>query len=412
MGEIHDDAELTAATNEAEKLSAQGLSPEEIYDHLVNLGLSTPEVAAEAAGLLNEQERPYPDGAPGLQPMGSVREARRPKMCPYHKEVTDISLASGDPTSGFNAMAQHAWGAQHCQGEYEGGCNFKPAMVTQKYWDDKAEQAAERRERREQERAEQIQQEQTITEVPDVPDSPEGLEDTPAPLEEGSLDADLAEAPSAVGEGLETSEPVSDMGSLEPMAAAYNKKGEALKTIDVEQSEGPSPKIDKSKIPADGQKLEDVEMDGSPHPTKTIDPLEKIVPDNESDFLEGTKAVSEKQDVEQASSFNGDKAESGSWKGNNGASPVTSAAEQGHECAGCGKPVAEDDTVWVDPSTGKATTGDSGSPYHVGCAPDEGDNYLTSAVDPDKNPIIESLKSSFTPQVQVDQAIDEWNQNQ
>ena len=104
-------------------------------------------------------------------------------------------------------------------------------------------------------------------------------------------------------------------------------------------------------------------MDGSPHPTKTIDPLEKIIPDNESDFLEGTKAVSEKQDVEQASSFNGDKAESGSWKGNNGASPVTSSD-------------------------------------------------LTSAVDPDKNPIIESLKSSFTPQVQVDQAIDQWNQNQ
>ena len=174
----------------------------------------------------------------------SVREARRPKMCPYHKEVTDISLASGDPTAGFNAMSQHAWGAQHCQGEFEGGCNFKPAMVTQKYWDDKADQAAERRERREQERAEQIQQEQTITEVPD---SPEGLEDTPAPVEEGSLDADLAEAPSAVGEGLETSEPVSepvsDMGSLEPMAAAYNKEGEALKTIDVEQPEGPSPKM-------------------------------------------------------------------------------------------------------------------------------------------------------------------------
>lgn len=403
---------------------------------------------APSAQHYNPEDYPQDYSSPGIEFGGeagsylaSVRTARRPKMCPYHREVTDISLASGDPTAGFNAMSQHAWGEQHCQGAFEGNCNFKPAMVTQKYWDDKAEQAAERRERREQERAEQIQQEQQITEV-EVPDSPEGLEDSPAPVEEGSLNAELAEAPSAVGEGLETSEPVSDMGSLEPMAASnktaltakdfvliadaiatshiedkvgaaqhfagylantnpnfdserfiaaatgepttgrdnyrgpdpvvpyntasYNKEGEALKTIDVEQPVGPSPKIDKSKIPADGLPDIKTEEEGSPHPTKTIDPLVPVHPQNdEADFLEGTKAVTEKQDVEQSSSFDGNKADSGSWKGNNGASPVTSTVKEGH---------------------------------------------LTSSVDPDKNPIIDMLQSGFVPQAQVDRAIDEWNQ--
>jgi hypothetical protein len=45
-----------------------------------------------------------------------VHESRKPKMCPYHSEVTDISLAAGDPQAGFNAMAQHAWSAQALPG--------------------------------------------------------------------------------------------------------------------------------------------------------------------------------------------------------------------------------------------------------------------------------------------------------
>lgn len=38
-------------------------------------------------------------------------------------------------------------------------------------------------------------------------------------------------------------------------------------------------------------------------------------------------------------------------------------------CWECGIPVDEDDAVWVDPFTGEATTGESGAPYHVPCAP-------------------------------------------
>jgi hypothetical protein len=121
--------------------------------------------------------------------LGFVVEARRPKMCPYHREVTDISLAAADPKAGFSAMAQHAWGARHCQGEWEGGCNFKPEMVTQTYWDQKREQAEQRRQEREQQRQQEITQ-QPVEEAP-VDDFAE------------HDDFEFAPEPSAVGEGAE-----------------------------------------------------------------------------------------------------------------------------------------------------------------------------------------------------------------
>ena len=44
-----------------------------------------------------------------------------------------------------------------------------------------------------------------------------------------------------------------------------------------------------------------------------------------------------------------------------------------YRCAACEAEVCADDTVWVDPNTGEATTGDAGKPYHVDCAPSEHD---------------------------------------
>src|ERR1700750_2203723 len=63
----------------------------------------------------------------------SVHEARKPRMCPFHKDVTDISLAAGDPRAGFDSMAQHWGGPRHCEGEgYKGeSCKFRPEMTTQ-----------------------------------------------------------------------------------------------------------------------------------------------------------------------------------------------------------------------------------------------------------------------------------------
>ncbi len=99
-------------------------------------------------------------------------EARKPKMCPYHSEVVDISLAQGEPSAGFNAMAQHAWGDKHCQGGFEDRCNFKPAMTTQTYWDEKSEKAEERKREREEQAELQAQQEadQAAQEI-DVPEN-------------------------------------------------------------------------------------------------------------------------------------------------------------------------------------------------------------------------------------------------
>lgn len=38
-------------------------------------------------------------------------------------------------------------------------------------------------------------------------------------------------------------------------------------------------------------------------------------------------------------------------------------------CYNCGRRVTVEETVWIDPTTTAATTGDSGRPYHVHCAP-------------------------------------------
>lgn len=38
---------------------------------------------------------------------------------------------------------------------------------------------------------------------------------------------------------------------------------------------------------------------------------------------------------------------------------------------GCTLALSPEDAVWVDPVTRKATTGDTGAPYHVACAPKE-----------------------------------------
>ena len=74
--------------------------------------------------------------------------ARKPHMCPYHKNLVDTSLALSDPAGALSAMAQHQFGSHSCQGDWQGdkSCKFKPGMITQTYWDDKAQKAQERRE--------------------------------------------------------------------------------------------------------------------------------------------------------------------------------------------------------------------------------------------------------------------------
>jgi hypothetical protein len=232
-----------------------------------------PELLGQDQGAIPEPiEGPPPYGGSAGTVMGSVHEARRPKMCPYHTEVTDISLASGEPAAGYNAMAQHAWGPQHCQStDYEGRCNFKREMVTQAFWDDRAEKAEDRK--RERDMQEQFQAE------PEAIDSGE-----PAEIElefetEPSLSDELSEAPSAVGEGVE----VEDMA---PVAASTRQSdaplevdsvtppGEGLQTVEAMPEQrvgihnGPSSLLGKYGVRVNGRHVGS-EID----PTREFSPL-------------------------------------------------------------------------------------------------------------------------------------------
>ena len=292
----------------AQSMGREGPSPEELQAAL------GPDYGGRP-----EEEIPY-HGSPGNAGTGYSKVARRPKMCPYHSEVTDISLTAGDPLAGYQAMSSHAWGPQHCQGnEYEGRCNFKREMVTQEYWDKRAEQAEERRQERE--RAREIEQQVQETEIPE---NLEGIDETP-PAEEPSFADDGS---SAIGEGVE-SEPV----QTEEIAPVAAKTSEAVETVDVQKGKAgdPSPKMDKTKFnPEEGRgKPIDTEGEGSPHPTQRIDPLDPSLNAKRNDgpdFLEGTKAVTEKQDVTKSVGPQRG-GEGGTWSQNNGASPVSSVQD-------------------------------------------------------------------------------------
>lgn len=249
----------------------------------------------------------------------TVHEARRPKMCPYHREVMDISLASGDPTAGFSAMSQHAWGEKHCQGAFDGTCNFKREMVTQDYWDKKAEEAEQRREQREQ------------TQQIEIPTS--DFEVVSEPVEE----ADASFGDETVG-GPEIDALDSVPAEAMSMAAAV-KEAEALKTEDVTQGgETPSPKMDKRKWTPENVTPLDTEGNGSPNPTRQQDVTDK--PDYKGDVyhtsedgrLDQTKAVLETETLptetgDAGFSDGGERGKGGTFTENNGADPVTSKVD-------------------------------------------------------------------------------------
>jgi hypothetical protein len=303
---------------------------EHIKEDCEKRGKSEDECKELAARTVNKQRA---ENGETKSHTASVHESRRPKLCPYHSEVVDISLATGDPRAGFDSMAQHAWGGNHCQGEgFEGRCNFKRDMVTQSYWDDKKQQADERRQQRE------LERERLLEEAPHAPEGEIG--DVPEPElvdEPKEINEELAEAPSAV----ETPEPMGSemapaMARAQSMMAAKQAEaprdgGGAVKTVEVDQgsADDPSPEMNKTRWTPENVKLEDTEMDGSPHPTKEKDILEPIKTDRADNFLDETDSVTEKQELPSANDdgYSTDKntetIHTDTWGGNNGASPVT-----------------------------------------------------------------------------------------
>jgi hypothetical protein len=285
------------------------------------------------------------DALPQLRTASVRHEARKPKMCPYHSEVTDISLAAGDPQAGFNAMAQHAWSAQHCQGaDYKGDrCKFKPAMTTQAYWDEKAEKAEQRRNERA-EREEQMQQEAPVNELPEVETPEEDFVDELA--ESDSFDG--PEEPSAIGVGTAETEgqiPMSMAASTVHTApggahlpGASDKRNRqyehikeqcladggseehckelAARTVNKQRAEhgetkshvaaSPSPKMDKRKwTPKTVNKDQplNADKDSGPHPTRRKDIVEPIRAQNDDGLYhthgleEIGEQVTERQDA-------------------------------------------------------------------------------------------------------------------
>lgn len=112
--------------------------------------------------------------------------ARLPRMCPHHKNLVSTSLATGDPAASLAAMAQHEYGEKSCNGSWEGeegkGCKYKPQMVTQSFWDDRAEKRNERAEMRAEQGqggdvADVAEDAQDIANGMDGSETPEGYED-------------------------------------------------------------------------------------------------------------------------------------------------------------------------------------------------------------------------------------------
>lgn len=340
--------------------------------------------------------------------------ARRPKLCPYHSEVVDVSLGAGDPQAGFNAMSAHAWGEQHCKGNFEGSCNFRPAMVTQKYWDDKRTEYDERRQQRELDR---LTQPDAVPEL-SIDTEPimhaEPLADEPGKEGVTDIDGELENAPSAVGGG-------------ELSMAASTKEAEALKTVKLPKGGesalgGPSPKIDKGNSgDQNGWSLDpiDTDMDGTPHPTREQDPTAKadFTKDN---FLDQTRAVTETVELDSAPDMMNDAGfapggeehgpHTDTWTGTDGmAKPVTreSLSAANTDCELCESRVPKGDTKVVDGLRLCADCRGSDTPD----AKQTSDLERESAIDPDKNPIQELMDeySGFMMPNEITAAVRDWD---
>lgn len=219
----------------------------------------------------------------------SVHESRKPKMCPFHKDVVDISLNAGDPSAGFNSMAQHWGGPRHCEGDgYEGdNCNFKPQMTTQSYWDEKAEKA----EQRKKDRAEQAELEaQQSEEIDTSGEQEESVEDHAPDSEPVDALEHTNETPEA--DGAEVI-PFPQQDAAEPVAEAPMSMAASTKTADG----GPVPKMDKRKWTPQTVKEIDVDDADGPNPTKRKDIVEVVRADNSGDLEEIGEHRTERQDV-------------------------------------------------------------------------------------------------------------------
>jgi hypothetical protein len=90
-------------------------------------------------------------------------------MCPYHSEVTDISLAAGEAGRlqryGSARLERQALPGREYKGDR---CKFKPEMTTQSYWDERAEKLEQKSPGARRARRAAAQLEQPVNELPEV----------------------------------------------------------------------------------------------------------------------------------------------------------------------------------------------------------------------------------------------------
>jgi len=258
------------------------------------------------------------------QKTAAVHESRKPKMCPFHKDVVDISLASQDPRAGYDSMAQHWGGPRHCEGDgYEGSkCNFKPQMTTQSYWDDKATKAEERKQQR-QEQAEQFVNEELESPVEALPDTDVAeFDETIEPASDGAevIDFPAQDAPEVVEE------------AEVPMSMAAKVAGDDVTGLGTTETPINKKKWTPQSVPKD-EPLKADDPNG-PHPTKRKDIIEPIRSENGSKLEEIGEQVTEHVELDSNADnagFSGGGETSGgptkTFPKGNQADPVTSAVD-------------------------------------------------------------------------------------
>jgi hypothetical protein len=115
--------------------------------------------------------------------------ARRPKMCPFHGDLTELALELGDPTAAVSGMSRHMYGPNSCKGQWDQDrnhkCRYKAPMLKQEYWDQKDAQAEERKRLREEQTLQQPVQQVAPDAEPIAEDQVSAVgEPTDAPTEQ------------------------------------------------------------------------------------------------------------------------------------------------------------------------------------------------------------------------------------
>lgn len=296
--------------------------------------------------------------------------ARLPKMCPFHKDVVNISLAQGDASAGFSALAPHWGGERHCESDgYKGDkCKFKPQMTTQSYWDERQERAEQRRQEREQ--AAELETQQQVEDT-------EALEEFEAPLEQ-ELEVPATDNVVEVDFTPEAQETLGLEAEV-PMSMAAKTAGDDKTGLgDAE------PKMDKGKwVPKD---LEGVDDSKGRNPTRHQDIAEPIKADNKSWPPKAIgEALTERVDVTQ--NKNDAVGTGGTFKG--GPSTAVSALKPEYEEYFTNRLAETDGPRYLTEDEARAAARAADDPY-------AGNPILD---------LIENEYDGFTPQSQVDQAI-------